>query len=109
MSCDPSRQRHHQSRLAGATIALIAAFGLAVAPSAYAQTSGGPGVANKFAVVDSVDWNGLRVSLWHVPGYRLYAYNITAPAALASGWRYCENAGAATVAACVGTEPLSAR
>jgi|ERR1700733_15976535 hypothetical protein len=109
MSRDPSRRCHHQSRLTGATIALIAALGLAVAPSAHAQTSGGPGTANRFAVVDSVDWNGLRVSLWHVPGYRLYAYNITAPAALASGWRYCENPGAATVAACVRTEPQPAR
>jgi hypothetical protein len=104
-------QRNRRSRLVVVTtIPLVAAFCLgAIMSSAHAQF-GGPGVANKFAGVNHVSWNGLELNVWHVPGYGLYAYKITAPAYLASGWRYCEpgDGYTKTVEQCIGASRSSA-
>jgi hypothetical protein len=61
-------------------------------------------IASVDAAVSHVSWNGLKLNLWHVPGYGLYAYKITAPANLASGWRFCEptDVDTKTVEQCIG-------
>jgi hypothetical protein len=102
---DPSHQRNRRRRLfVFTTIPLVAAFCLGAIISNADARFGGPGVANKFAGVSHVSWNGLELNLWHVPGLGLYAYKITAPASLASGWRYCEpgDGYTKTVEQCVG-------
>jgi hypothetical protein len=40
---------------------------------------GGPGVANKFAEVSHISWNGLELNLWRVPGLGLSHNAATTP------------------------------
>lgn len=72
--------------------------------SERASSNYAPGVANKFAGVSHVSWNGLELNVWHAAGYGLYAYKITAPTHLASGWRYWEPSEGytKTVEQCIG-------
>jgi hypothetical protein len=101
---EPSHRCPDRSQPVAAIWALVAAFCLGtITLSVQAQTNA-PGVANKFAAVSHVSWNGLELDLWRVPGYGLYAYKIAAPAYLASGWRFCKptDGDTKTVEQCIG-------
>jgi hypothetical protein len=81
------------------------AYGLIVLLTLTAiPLSAGAAPAQADHQVSHVSWNGLELNLWHVPGYGLYAYKITAPANLASGWRFCEptDVDTKTVEQCIG-------
>jgi hypothetical protein len=106
-----SRRRHWLAALAAG---FVAAVNLAtLIPSAHAQSASTPGIPSKFTAVSNIYWNGMRVSLWHVPGYGIYAYKIdylsgsaglTAPS---TGWQYCQNpAGySESIEQCTGIRP----
>jgi hypothetical protein len=92
-SCNlPSPRRHW---LTMAAVGVIAAVSLGSSvPTAQAQSAA---TSSKFTAVSNTYWNGMRVSLWHVPGYGIYAYKIdylpgsAGIAAPSTGWQYCQN------------------